>query len=59
MRVLIINILSGAGSITMRNSLASYSYGASKAALNFYIIWVKQTPGEPIRSGRMNLMMGS
>jgi NAD(P)-dependent dehydrogenase (short-subunit alcohol dehydrogenase family) len=32
----IINISSGAGSLTLRNSLASYSYGASKAALNFY-----------------------
>ncbi len=32
----IINISSGAGSIGNRNSLRPYSYGASKAALNFY-----------------------
>jgi NAD(P)-dependent dehydrogenase (short-subunit alcohol dehydrogenase family) len=32
----IVNISSGAGSIGRRNSVGSYSYGASKAALNFY-----------------------
>lgn len=32
----IVNISSGAGSIANRNSVGSYSYGASKAALNFY-----------------------
>jgi len=32
----IVNISSGAGSIGGRNSLRPYSYGASKAALNFY-----------------------
>ena len=32
----IINISSGAGSLASRNSLGSYSYSASKAALNMY-----------------------
>ena len=32
----IINISSGAGSITNRNSARSYSYGGSKAALNYF-----------------------